>query len=345
MDSVLRGGNYDGAAGVVAGLAAVEALKSLDVQCQRDITVMAIRAEEAAWFIGRHGGHLGSRMALGLLNPTELDTAVRSDSGRTLGEHMSELGCNVEAIRRKQPSLTPARIHGYLELHIEQGPVLEERGFPIGVVTAIRGNSRLRDARCVGRYNHGGGTPQEHRKDAVLATAELITRVEDEWRRLHSAGRDLTFTFGKTFTDAKMHSMSKVPGEVRFTLDLRSGEPDTLGHMRGFVQRCAESIGERRGLKFELGAFSVTEPAVMDPALRRAMISGCQTLEIPYRELASGGGHDAQEFSSVGIPTAMIFIRNANGSHVAEESMEMPDFTLGTTLMTWMLCSEKGGER
>lgn len=340
LDSVPKGGNYDGAAGVIAGVAALAALQRAGIRPEQDVTVMGIRAEETgSWFSGPHGGHLGSRMALGLIRPGEFEEAVRVDSGRSLGYHMRQCGFDPGRVPLEPPHLDARRIKGYLELHIEQGPALEARGIAVGVVTSIRGNSRLRDPRCLGAYNHGGATPQEMRKDAVIATADLILEIDRKWREIHAAGGDLIFTFGKVSTDPKTHSLSKVPGEVRFSLDIRSGDPDILAMMREFVPRQAAEVGARRSVSFELGRFSVTEPTVLDSRLRGELRRGCEALGIPTIDIASGGGHDAQEFAKAGVPAAMIFVRNANGSHVAEEAMAMEDFVLGTKLLAWMLAT------
>lgn len=340
LDSVPNGGNYDGAAGVVSPLAVAVAMRRSGIAPQRDVTVMAIRAEETgSWFSGKHGGHLGSRMALGMTRPEELEIAVRVDSGRTLAHHMAECGCDVEAIRQGHRHLDPKRIKGFLELHIEQGPVLEGRGIPVGVVTGIRGNSRLRNPRCIGEWNHGGATPQETRKDAVIATAELVTAIDAEWRALNAKGRDLVFTVGKIWTDAKMHSLSKVPGEANFSLDVRSVEAQTLEHVRNFVVAAAEQIGARRQVRFELGEFSITAPWVLDEGLRGELTRGARALGIDAIDIASGGGHDAADFGKAGVPAAMIFIRNSNGSHNCDESMTMDDFALGTRLLAWALAN------
>ena len=341
VDSVPNGGNYDGAAGVIAGLASIAAIKALGIVPKQDVTVMCIRAEEAgSWFAGAHGGHLGSRMALGMLKPSELDSATRTDSGQSLRSHMQACGFAPEKIGVGAPHLVRERVRGYLELHIEQGPVLENRGLPVGVVTSIRGNSRLRDPKCVGAYNHGGATPQEFRRDAVIATSELVLALDRRWSEVHAQGKDLIFTVGKVFTDPKLHSLSKVPGEVGFTLDMRSGDPDVLASMREFVIAEAAAIGARRNVKFELGPFSITPPTVLDASLRKGLNAAMAELGIAATDIASGGGHDAQEFMRVGIPAAMIFVRNANGSHVAEEGMTLNDFELGVRVMTWMLVNE-----
>lgn len=340
LDSVPNGGNYDGAAGVIAGIGVLEAFARIGLCPRCDVTVMAIRAEEAgSWFSGAHGGHLGSRMALGLIDPTELDTAIRIDSGRSLGEHVAECGFDPERVKRRPPHLMANRIAGYFELHIEQGPVLEAKNLAVGLVSSIRGNSRLRDARCLGAYNHGGATPQEMRQDAVLATSELIVRVDRKWRELHAAGQDLVFAFGKVSTDPAAHSLSKVPGETRFSLDLRSGSPAVLAELREFVRREAQAIGGQRRVRFELGEFSVSEPTVLAEHLLGTLHGGCTALGLPAFMMASGGGHDAQEFTRAGVPSAMIFVRNANGSHVAEEAMEMSDFEAGNRLLAWAVAA------
>lgn len=340
LDSVPNGGNYDGAAGVIAGIVVLDAFARIGLAPHCDVSVMGIRAEEAgSWFSGAHDGHLGSRMALGTLRPSELDTAIRTDSGRSLGEHLAECGFNPERVRRGPPPLDPKRIGSYFELHIEQGPVLEAKGLPVGVVNSIRGNARLRDARCIGAYNHGGATPQEMRQDAVIATSELIVRVDRKWRELDTAGRDLVFAFGKLGTDPAVHSLSKVPGETRFSLDLRSGSGSVLAEMRAFVHEQAEQIAAERKVRFDLGEFSVSEPTVLAEALLGTLHAGCEALGLPAFVLPSGGGHDAQEFTRAGVPSAMIFVRNANGSHVAEEDMTMADFATGTRLLAWAVAA------
>ena len=138
LDSVPHGGNFDGAAGVVAGLAAVRALQHLGITPSCDLTVMAIRAEESIWF---QLSYIGSRAALGTLPDSALN-ATRIDTGRTLAEHIAECGGNPDTLRRGECYLDPARIRAYLELHIEQAPSLVEAGVPIAICTAIPGNFR-----------------------------------------------------------------------------------------------------------------------------------------------------------------------------------------------------------
>jgi beta-ureidopropionase / N-carbamoyl-L-amino-acid hydrolase len=342
VDSVPSGGNYDGFAGVVAGLTALAGFRRAGLTPPRDVTVMGIRAEElSAWYGGRHDGHIGSRAALGLLPIAELDSAINSRSGRTLRSHMKEAGADPEAVARGAPYLSPAKYQGYLELHIEQGPVLEGRGIPVGVVTAIRGALRGRSCRCLGAYTHSGAVPHEYRSDAAMATVELVHALDEEWSRVRAAGGDLVFTVGKLFTNAQQHALTKVPGEVEFTLDLRSRDEKTLFALRSLVERLSSEIAERRRVRFDYAPFSLQQPATMDAEFLSKLIDGCRDLGISAMEIPSGAGHDAQDFVHAGFRAAMIFVRNSHGSHNPDESMDMADFALGTRLLAWMLAREQ----
>ena len=160
LDSVRQGGNFDGAAGVVAGLAVLSGLRQAGVSPSRDIGVMAVRAEEGCWFPETW---LGSRMALGLLDPDKLDQLTHCDSGKTLAQQMSDGGFAPEAVRAGKRVLAPETVACFLELHIEQGPVLAAEGYPVGVVEAIMGGPRFREARILGSYAHAGGAPYGYR--------------------------------------------------------------------------------------------------------------------------------------------------------------------------------------
>ncbi|MBI4204795.1 MAG: hydantoinase/carbamoylase family amidase [Betaproteobacteria bacterium] len=338
VDSVPSGGNYDGLAGVIAGITALAALRRAGSAPACDITVMGIRAEElSSWYGGHHGGHIGSRAALGSLPAAELDSAVNSRSGRALREHMRAAGFDPELVGKGVPYLSPDKFRGYLELHIEQGPVLENREVPVGVVTAIRGAARARSCRCLGTYTHSGAVPHEYRSDAVMAAVELVRELDLEWERVRAAGGDLVFTVGQFFTDSRVHALTKVPGEANFSLDIRSQSEATLKDMAALAERLARDIAARRRVRFDFGYFSLQSPAVMDAGFRSQLIDGACVLEIPHMEIPSGAGHDAQDFAHAGFPAAMIFVRNAHGSHNPDEAMDIADFALGTRLLAWML--------
>lgn len=329
LDSVPQGGNFDGAAGVVSGLTVLAGLKDLGIEPERDITVMGVRAEESAWF---GVSYIGSRSAMGLLPDGALDSARRADDGISLGEHMAALGGDPARVAEAPPHLDPTRLRCWIEPHIEQGPVLVKAGKPVGVVTGIRGNRRLPAARCLGAYAHCGGEPRWNRSDAVLAVSELMMALDALWDEIEAAGGDFAFTPGMMFTDPARHAMTIVSGEVGFSLDLRSLQPDTLSLIEERLPAIAEEIAARRRVRFELGPMTKAAPGVMSDDLLARLRSGVALLGLDAMDLPSGAAHDAAAFAAAGTPTAMIFIRNENGSHNPDEAMTIDDFMAATAL-------------
>jgi N-carbamoyl-L-amino-acid hydrolase len=330
LDSVPRGGNYDGAAGVLAGLAAVSGMRRAGLRPRRDVTVIAIRAEEGgAWF---PTSFPGSRAALGTLPPAALEVA-RMDSGRTLADHMREEGFDPEAVRAGQCLLKPDSVAAYVELHIEQGPVLESEGIPVGIVTGIPGSRRLRAARVLGEYNHSGATPRRWRRDAAIALAELAHRLDDDWADLEAHGHSLVCTFCVLATTAEA-GFTKIPGEAVFQLDVRSVTEASVDAMFQRLHALVWEIEARRGVRFELGAEAASPPTPLDPLVRVGLLRAAGTLGIAHREMPSGGGHDAVAFAQAGVPAGMLFVRNQNGSHNPHEAMRMADFADAAAVLT-----------
>lgn len=336
LDSVPQGGNYDGLAGVLAGFACIAALREDGVTPRGDITVMSLRSEENAWFSAQH---VGSRSALGLLSNDVLDKAKRIDTGRTLADHMAAAGADISVIRSGRPLLDRSRIGAYLELHIEQGPILDQRELPIGVVTGIRGNVRFREIICRGSHGHSGVVPRELRHDSVVSVSELVTRMDQVWQEIEANGGDLVLTFGQFFTNPATHGVTTIPGEVTFCFDGRSHSQTVLDRVAHEIQRISSDIAERRGVSMAFSPLMRDAPIDMDARLQERLLAGCGALEIPPTLMTSGAGHDAGDFASAGVPTAMIFVRNQNGSHNPHEAMRFPDFAEGVRLMNWFVRS------
>ena len=331
LDSVPCGGNFDGAAGVLMGLAVLSGYRRAGIVPPRDITVMVIRAEESAWF---NASYIGSRAAFGLLDPAELDDVVRSDDGRCLGDHIRAVGGDPDALRRRDAFLDPSRIGLFIEPHIEQGPYLIASDAPAGIVTGIRGSFRHRRAACIGAYAHSGATPRALRHDAVSAVAALVVGLNDLWRRLEEAGEDLTITVGQIATDPAEHAFSKVAGRVDFCLDVRSQSVDTLRSVRASLYGLAAQIAAEFRVGFDFGPLTDSSPAVMDAAVVAGLAGTAEALGIAAPCMACGAGHDAAVFANAGIPTGMLFIRNANGSHNPDESMDMADFAAAAAILS-----------
>ena len=329
LDSVPQGGNFDGAAGVVAGLCIVAAMRQAGVVPPCDVAVMAIRAEESAWF---DIAYLGSAGAFGLLDPNCL-AIRRSDNGHSLESTLTQQGFDPQAIRERRRLLDPAQIRAYLELHIEQGPTLVDKGLPAAVVTGIRGCKRFRNARCVGEYAHSGAVSRPYRHDAVAATVAFLHHMNTVWLGLEEAGADLVLTAGELFTDPAMHGPSKIAGETHFVLDVRSLSDATMTDVANEARDAAAHTGDAYRVNIDLGATSDSPPAVMDNRLRTKLLG---LLDRPF-EMASGAGHDAAVFAKLGIPTAMIFVRNEHGSHNPDEAMSLDDFAVGTRSLMGLL--------
>lgn len=338
LDSVPRGGNYDGAAGVVAGLAVLSGWSKGGYQPEHDVTVMAIRAEESAWF---PVSYVGSKAAFGLL-PAEALQARRADTAQSLSEHLSQLGGDPHSVAQQIATLNPAHIDSFIEVHIEQGPVLVEAGVPLGIVSGICGSLRYRRARALGFYAHSGATPRSHRRDAVVAVSQLVVTLQGLWRTMEQEGHQLTVTVGQFATDPVQADFSKVSGRVDFCIDLRSQQPSTLALMDERLQRAVNSIAAEQGVTFELGERTQSAPGVMSTGLITELQGAAQILGLQTRSLPSGAGHDAAVFAGQGIDTAMLFIRNANGSHNPDEAMSSDDFRDATRVLGRVLAKRAG---
>ena len=329
LDSVPRGGNYDGLAGVVAGIGTLVALKEYGSAAQQGVRVLGFRGEESPWF---GTAYLGSKLFTGQLSVSDTDAMRRSDTGRTLTEHLDEIGVARSQIDGK-PAVGLARVRAYLELHIEQGPVLVDLARPVAIATAIRGNIRYPFAKCYGSYAHSAAVPRRLRADAMIATAKLITFADEQWRRELDAGHDdLVFTCGICHTDSAEHSMTKVPGETSFSLNIGSISDDVMDRMHQGLLDKARVLSEEHHVRFELGERVGTGAVALDSAVNDGIASSSRAIDIEPHRMATVG-HDAAIFARMGIPAGIILIRNAKGSHNREEEMEMDDFMDGLKVL------------
>lgn len=329
LDSVPVGGNFDGAAGVVAGLIALLAARQSGPPL-RTMRLYALRGEESAWYSGPC--YFGSRALFGQLS--EVDFASRHRSGnKTLADAMQEADVDLAMLRAGTSLIDPTALNCWIELHIEQGPVLIALDKPVGLVTGIRGNVRHRKAICHGEAAHSGAVPRWLRHDAVLAMSDLLVRLDEHWRVLLEWGEDLVVTTGIVGTNPREHALSRVPGEVSFALEYRSQDLKTLQSFGKLVESECAQVESRRGVRFELGPSTLTDPARMSPAVIEQLEASCAALGITPEIMPSGAGHDTSIFANAGIPTAMIFVRNDHGSHNPDEAMDYDDFFLASAVL------------
>ncbi len=304
LDSVLQGGRFDGTVGVVAGLEVVRLLEAAGIVTEHPIRVIAFAAEEGARF---GEACLGSKAVAGLLQPGELGIDPRE----------------LPAAR-----WAPGELAALLELHIEQGRLLERDGKAIGLVEAVAGNTRLRLV-VHGRADHSGGAPMLFRKDALAAASEIVLGVEHLANAPHR--RTTVATVGRL--DVTPNSITTVPARVTFFVDVRDIDGDRQRTTAEDVLILAQQVAARRGVRLEAELIGDSSPVVLPLWLRHITRDVCQRLEVPYRVLNSGAGHDAAILARA-IPAAMLFVPSHDGlSHCPEEWTSISDVGVGARVL------------
>jgi beta-ureidopropionase / N-carbamoyl-L-amino-acid hydrolase len=340
LDSVANGGNFDGAAGVIAGLVAMKALQRLGLTPACDVTTMAIRAEESVWF---QVSYIGSRSAFGTLPANALE-ARRTDTGRTLAEHMADCGADIAAVRAGRAALKAADIRAWVEVHIEQAPQLVEAGLPVAIGTGVPGNFRYPTIEITGAWDHVG-LPRRFRKDAVLAASELALGLDALWVESEAAGKPMAFTIGRFHTDAREHALTKVAGAMTLSLDVRAYDAAHLVALEAKLKALVGEIEKRRGVTIDLGARASADVAPSHPEVHADLSTAASALGIPTMPLASPASHDTATFTVAGVPSCMLFVRNENGSHNPREAMDVDDFMQAAAVLTRWLVGETNAVR
>jgi N-carbamoyl-L-amino-acid hydrolase len=320
LDSIVQGGNFDGAAGVIAGIGAVAALRAAGITPRRDIEVLALRCEEAVWF---GLGLIGSRCLLARLPSGALDLC-HARTGKTLAESIAAAGGDPVRLSQGMPLRDPGSIGAYLEVHIEQAPQLVEAGVPIALCLANPGNLRHPFIRINGEDAHTG-LPHRFRRDAALAGADLSLCLEQLWLAEEAAGRPMAVTIGRFHTPVDRHSLTAVSGDFEMSLDLRAYDPAHLVALEAKLQAIVADVATRRRVTITLGERSSAAPGLMDPSLMSGLADASAACGISAMRLHSPGTHDANNFAAVGVKTGMLLVRNQNGSHNPHEAMETDD--------------------
>jgi N-carbamoyl-L-amino-acid hydrolase len=320
IDTVPNGGMFDGAAGVVAALEAARRIVEEKVPLKKALEVASFTDEEGNLV----GDFLGSRAFLGSLDEKEVRNG-RTSFGLPFADVLKKTEFTAETIlaaHRSRPDL-----EAYLELHIEQGPVLEEEGVPIGIVERISGK-HYRQCAFVGESGHAGTTPHELRRDAFLGLADLALRATQLVATKHYGSM---ITVGKAVLYPG--SFSVIPGRADFTLEFRSASPETLAAIEKDVFGLAEDIASTRGLTFISKIVDRTTPVAVAPRLLAVLEEECRSLGYGAMRITSGAGHDAQILAGV-CDSGMIFVPSPDGvSHAPGERVDWDDLEKGANLL------------
>jgi allantoate deiminase len=325
LDTVPRGGSFDGVAGVAAALEASKVLAS-GGGIERTLRLVVFAGEEGARF---GTPCVGSRVATGAFTFRTL-TALIDDSGTSVAQCARKIGLSPESVN---DAVWPDKFGAtYLELHIEQGAVLEKRGRQIGIVDSIAGSTRFQ-LTFNGRADHSGATPMTLRRDALAGAAEFILDAE----RQASAHPTSVATVGRIVVEPG--SMTTVPGEARIAVDVRDIDSDAQRELAEALIDQGMRIAGRRNLRLSAELLSDQSPVLLHKPIRERLGRACSELGISFCVMPSGAGHDAAHVADV-IPTGLIFVPSKEGvSHAPGEWSDAHDIARGVDVLVAALKS------
>ena len=320
IDTVYGGGMFDGRLGVIGGIEAVQAMTEAGIQTKHPIEVIAYRDEEGTRFVGSYSGagHLTGGYDHGIMEHADKD-------GKTVRECLKE--CGIDPDHVDDAKLPEGYAKAHLELHIEQGAVLESKGLSVGVVTGIccqiRGEVTIK-----GTASHAGTTPMDLRKDALAAAAECMLEIEDEAKKYPQA----VATVGKI--TAFPGGVNVVPGEVKFSIDMRNQKAALRDAM---FDKCVErmkAVCEKRGVSLDVNVLMKDdEGKPCADHIQDIVAESCEKAGLPVFRMPSGAGHESSTFADF-CPMGMIFIRSKDGlSHNKEEYSSPEDCAAGAEVL------------
>ena len=315
VDSVTDGGNFDGPVGSFGAIEVARSLREQGVRLRHPLDVVVWSNEE--------GGTIGSKCATGQLSPADLDKVARS--GKTIRDGIGLVGGNVA--RLSEAAKKKGDLACYIELHIEQGGLLEKAGLQIGVVEGIVG-LRWFEITVTGFSNHAGTTPMDQRQDAMLAVAKFTVAANEAVRSV--PGRTVA-TVGRV--NVTPNTTNVIPGQVVFTVDLRDLDATKVEHYTQRFEQLGREIGTATNTKFAFARLVDSAPAISDPKVMSWIDDAAASLGLTRQRMPSGAGHDAQEIAHI-APMAMIFVPSVGGiSHSPREFTKPEDVVNGANVL------------
>ncbi|WP_303721790.1 M20 family metallo-hydrolase [Malonomonas rubra] len=322
LDTVPEGGNYDGSVGILAALEIIRVLNDREQVTKRPIEVVNFSAEESSRF---GVATIGSKALTGKLDLKTLKSLTDSD-GFTLYDTLRESGYHPENIQYS--SLSRENVHAFLELHIEQGPVLEEKECPIGLVSSIAAPTRF-NVVISGRSDHSGNTPMAMRKDALVGASELVLGVENI--ATEAAGKDTVATVG--YLKVSPGVMNVVPGRVELGIDIRDISCSDKNKAVKAVTELMTQIAAKRGLDISWKKLCDDTPVELSKRIMTSLETVAKQNNMSFIKMPSGAGHDAMNMASI-TDVGMIFVPSVGGvSHNIKEYSRMEDICIGAKLL------------
>ncbi len=319
VDSVYNGGNFDGPLGVLAGVEAAQTMNGRGIETDHPVEVVAFTDEEGARF---SFGMIGSRGMAGTLASEDL--LHKDEEGLSIAEAMKGVGLDPDSVG--DAARPPGSVKAYVELHIEQGKLLENENLPAGIVTGIAGPLWLRFA-LKGEAGHAGTTPMNLRRDALAAAARIMGCIEAEASKTGTT----VGTVGQL--NLSPGGINIIPGRVEFSLDLRDIDEGVRDEVERRIVREARRLCEERGVGLDVEALQRVAPAPCSELVRNAAESACEELGLEPYSLPSGAGHDGMQLKDL-CPVGMVFVRSKGGvSHNPAEWSSKEDCADGARVL------------
>ena len=324
IDTVVEGGHLDGQFGVLAALVAMQSLKAEHGQPLRSLEVLALAEEEGSRF---PYAFWGSKNFFNLAKREDVND-IADGEGINFKTAMNNAGFDYRSEDNDY-----SYIKSFIEVHIEQGKVLETEKKAIGVVNGIVGQKRY-TINLKGEANHAGTTPMGLRRDAVVAFSKIATELTDKAKAI---GDPLVITFGRV--DPVPNTVNVVPGEVTFSIDCRHIDQEALNDFAKTIDDCIKTVSEQEGVEYDINLWMDEAPTMMDESLVKVVEQAAEQVvgSNDSKMMPSGAGHDSQIFAKY-IPTAMLFVPSINGvSHNVSEETDIEDLVKGIEVLKQVL--------
>ena len=331
VDTVPEGGNYDGSVGVIGALCAVQRLQARGAT-RNPLEVWVFAGHESSRF---GFAHLGSRSICGMADP-EKWAKMQDPTGNTVSQVLAARGLDFSQIATAKRN--PAELKAFFELHIEQGPILENANTAIGIVTDISAPIRL-SIKVYGTPAHSGTTPMDVRHDALLTAARIVSAVREH--AAAAAAEGVVGTVG--MLKASPNAMNVVPGFAEMWIDVRGVNFDSVTRVIEKIRESAANFAAAEGVKLNIDVISSAKAVHLDDDLMRAAADACEKLAVSHLRMIGGGGHDSQNIARI-VPTCVLHIPCRNGvSHTPEEFAKIEDIMTGVDVLTEVMGNVANG--